>query len=442
MFELLSDRLSQVFKRLSGRGRLGEKDIDEALRQVRLALLEADVNLKVVKLFTSRVRERCLKAEVLESLTPYQQVIKIVYEELLSILGEGGRLTPSPHPPSVLMLVGLQGSGKTTTAAKLSLYLKKGGQRSLLVAADPYRPAAIEQLAILGKQLDIPFYGEDAPPLTICQKSIKKAKEIGASWIILDTAGRLHIDKELMEELKEMKSYLNPAETLLVIDAMTGQDGVRIAEEFHLNLGLSGFIITKMDGDARGGVALSIREVTGVPIKFIGIGEKPDALEPFHPQRIASRILGMGDVLTLIEKAEEAIDVKKAKEMEKKIKAGQFDLEDFLWQIKELRKIGPLPQILEMIPGFSSFARQISPQNEKRLKKMEAIILSMTPEERRNPQIIDGSRRKRIARGSGTTIQEVNQLLNQYYQLQKIMKKVGKKEFLSLLKSGFTGFSL
>lgn len=442
MFELLSDRLSQIFRRLSGRGRLGEKDIDEALRQVRLALLEADVSLKVVKVFIPRVRERCLKAEVLESLTPYQQVIKVVYEELVSILGEGGRLTPYPHPPSILMLVGLQGSGKTTTAAKLALYLRKKGQRSLLVAADPYRPAAIEQLAILGKQLDIPFYGEDAPPLTVCQRAIKKAEDIGASWLILDTAGRLHIDQGLMTELKEMKSQLKPPETLLVIDAMTGQDGVRIAEEFHKNIGLSGFIITKMDGDARGGVALSVREVTGVPIKFIGVGEKPDALEPFYPDRIASRILGMGDVLTLIEKAEEAIDIKKAKEMEKKMKTGQFDLEDFLWQLKELKKIGPLPQILEMIPGLSSFAHQVSPQDEKRLKRMQAIILSMTPEERRNPQIIDGSRRKRIARGSGTTIQEVNQLLNQYYQLQRIMKKIGKREFLSLLKGEFTGFSL
>jgi len=438
MFESLTEKLSSIFSRLSSRGRLSPKDVDDALRQVRIALLEADVNLKVVREFTSRLRERCLQAEVLESLTPAQQVIKIVYEELVSLLGRGEKLLPGPRPPSIAMLVGLQGSGKTTTAAKLALHLRRQGQQCLLAAADPYRPAAVEQLAALGRQLNIPVYGDRSAPLELCRRALNKARELGAAWLIIDTAGRLHIDQEMMAELRELKSGLNPQEVLLVVDAMTGQDGVRVAEEFHREVGLTGVIIAKLDGDARGGIALSVREVTGVPIKFIGVGEKPDALEPFYPDRLASRILGMGDMLTLIEKAERALDEKRAREMEKKLRTGQFDLEDFLAQIGELKKMGPLAQLMELIPGLSAFASKLTPEDEKRIKHMEAIILSMTPQERRHPEIIDGSRRRRIARGSGTTVQEVNQLLKTFFEIRKLMKEVSRGKFRGLLRAGIT----
>ena len=426
MFEILSDKLSKVFRGLSSKGRLSEKDIDDALRQVRLALLEADVNFRVVKDFTARVRERSIGAEVLQSLTPAQQIIKIVNEELIAILGGGqSRLGASAHPPSVAMLVGLQGGGKTTTAAKLALHLKHSGQRPLLVAADNRRPAAIEQLVILGKQHDIPVYSEalGVTSKDICAHALAEAKELAATWVIVDTAGRLHIDEAMMEELAQVKRELKPDEVLLVVDAMTGQDAVRVAEEFHSRVSLTGLILTKMDGDARGGAALSIRWVSGVPIKFIGIGERVDAFEPFYPDRLASRILGMGDMLTFIEKVEKTVDERRAKELERKVRTASFDLDDFLSQLGEVKKIGPLTQLVEMLPGLPQLAGQLPDgMEEKRLKKAEAIILSMTPEERHNPSIIDGSRRRRIARGSGVKPQDINQLLNQFYQMQKLMK--------------------
>ncbi len=426
MFEVLSDKLSAVFRKLSSRGRLTEKDIDDALRQVRLALLEADVNFKVVKAFTDSVRERSLGAQVLQSLTPAQQVIKIVNEELIKILGEGeSRLEPSSRPPSIAMLVGLQGGGKTTTAAKLALHLKHTGQKPLLVAADNRRPAGIEQLAALGEQFEIPVYREKASSKSrdVCTHALKKAKELAVTWVVIDTAGRMHIDEPMMAELASVKKELEPDEVLLVVDAMTGQDAVRMAEEFNSRLGLSGLILTKMDGDARGGAALSIRWVSGVPIKFIGIGEKADAFEPFHPDRLASRILGMGDVLTFIEKAEKTFDQKQVKELEKKVKTASYNLEDFLSQLREIQKMGPVAQLVDMLPGASQFSKQLPPgMEEERLKKVEAMILSMTPQERRSPNIIDGSRRRRIAQGSGVRPQEVNQLLNQFRQMQKLMK--------------------
>ncbi len=426
MFEILSGKLGTVFRRLGSKGRLGEKDIDEALRQVRLALLEADVNFRVVKDFTTRVRERTLGVEVLQSLTPAQQIIKIVNEELIATLGGGqSRLESSPQPPSVAILVGLQGSGKTTTAAKLALHLKHSGQRPLLVAADNRRPAAVEQLLILGKQLDIPVYSE-APGATsqdICAHALAKAKALAATWVIVDTAGRLHIDEAMMAELAQVKRKLKPVEILLVVDAMTGQDAVRIAEDFHSRVSLTGLILTKMDGDARGGAALSIRWVSGVPIKFIGIGEKIDAFEPFYPDRLASRILGMGDVLTFIEKAEATLDEQRAEELKKKVQTASFGLDDFLSQLRAIKKMGPVAQLVEMLPGLSQLAGRLPEgTEEKQLKKVEAILLSMTPEERHNPVIIGGSRRRRIARGSGVTPQDVNQLLNQFHQMQKLMK--------------------
>ncbi len=427
MFESLSDRLQNVFKRLLGKGRLTEKDVDEALREVRVALLEADVNFKVVKGFVSRIRERAVGSEVLEALSPGQQVVKIVNEELIAVLGGGvSRLERAPQPPTPVMLVGLQGSGKTTTAAKLALQLRKGGDRPLMVAADVYRPAAVQQLETLGKQLDLPVYSEStsAKPVDICLRAMKRARELGSTFVLFDTAGRLHIDEAMMAEVAEIRQRVRPPEVLLVADAMTGQDAVRVAEEFQGKVGVTGLILTKMDGDARGGAALSIKEVTGVPIKFIGVGEKLDALEPFYPDRLASRILGMGDVLSLIEKAQETFDKQQAQVMEKKLRHGTFDLEDFLGQLQQMKKMGPLSQILEMIPGFSAVGKRLPAEalDDKQIKRIEAIIQSMTPQERQNPLIIDGSRRRRIARGSGTSPQDVNQLLNQFRQTQKMMK--------------------
>lgn len=430
MFEVLTEKFGSVFKRLGSRGRLTEKDLDEALREVRLALLEADVHFKVVKDFIARVRERSLDAEVMDSLTPAQQVVKIVSDELTAILGGGpGHLAPASHPPTIVMLVGLQGSGKTTTAAKLALHLKSSGQRPLLVAADHRRPAAIEQLVTLGNELDIPVYREDtsAKPPSVCSHSIKRAKELAASWVIIDTGGRLHIDEAMMDEAAEIRRELKPHEVLLAVDAMTGQDAVRAAAEFHAKVGLTGLILTKMDGDARGGAALSIKSVTGVPIKFIGTGEKTDAFEAFYPDRLSSRILGMGDMLTLIERADRTIDAERAKKLEKKVRHATLDFEDFLEQLKQMQKMGPLSQLIEMIPGLSTIARRTPTEvDENQLKKVEAIILSMTPKERRNPDLIDGSRRRRIARGSGTTPQDVNQLLNQFRQTQKLMKQMAR----------------
>ena len=430
MFEILSEKLGKVFRLLGNKGKLTEKDIDEGLRQVRLALLEADVNFKVVKDFIGRVRERALGAEVQQSLTPGQQVVKIVNEELVATLGkEPSRLSASGQPPFVAMLVGLQGSGKTTTAAKLALHLKHSGQRPMLVAADNRRPAAIEQLVTLGKQLDIPVYSEgtNVPSQDVCAHALAKAKSLAANWVIVDTAGRLHIDEEMMKELAEVRKTLHPVEVLLVVDAMTGQDAVRSAEDFHARVNLTGLILTKMDGDARGGAALSIRWVSGVPIKFIGIGEKVDAFEPFYPDRLASRILGMGDMLTFIEKAEKTLDEQQAKDLQRKVKTASFDLEDFLSQLGAIKNMGSVGQLLDMLPGVSRFAAKLPEgTEEKQLKKVEAMILSMTPQERHNPTIIGGSRRRRIARGSGVQPHDVNQLLNQFQQMQKLMKMGAK----------------
>jgi signal recognition particle subunit SRP54 len=425
MLEVLTQKLSGVFHRLGGKGKLSEKDIDAALREVRLSLLEADVNFKVVKEFLSRVRERALSAEVGQSLTPAQQVIKIVYEELTAILGnKPSKLALVDRPPAVALLVGLQGSGKTTTAVKLALHLKALGQSPLLVAGDTRRPAAMEQLRLLGKQQNIPVYSEDAPtPLTICANALKQAEQTAATWVIIDTQGRLHIDEAMMEELAEIKTSLQPREVLLTVDAMTGQDAVKVAEEFNRRIGLTGLILTKVDGDARGGAALSIRSVTGVPVKFLGTGEKIAALEPFYPDRFASRILGMGDVLTLIEHAEKTYDQQQARELERKMRTADFNLEDLLEQLEQIHRMGPLTKLMEMLPGFSKLASYVpDDEGEKRLKRVEAIIFSMTPEERRNPAIITGSRKRRIARGSGTTPQDINQLLKQFHEMQKVTR--------------------
>ncbi|MGD0779396.1 MAG: signal recognition particle protein [Dehalococcoidales bacterium] len=427
MFEILAEKLNAVFRLLGSRGKLTEKDIDEAMRQVRLALLEADVNFKVVKDFTGRVKERSIGKEVMESLTPGQQIVKIVNEELIKTLGDGAssKLAAVSQPPAVIMMVGLQGSGKTTTAAKLALLLKHSGHKPMLVAADNRRPAAIEQLVTLGKQLDVPVFAEDPKTSSkdICVHAMSHAKKIAATHVIVDTAGRLHIDEELMAELEQVKKVLKPHEVLLVVDAMTGQDAVRVAEEFHAKVDVTGLVMTKMDGDARGGAALSIRWVSGVPIKFIGVGEKVEALEPFYPDRLASRILGMGDVLTFIEKAEKTLDEKKALELQKKIKKSAFTLEDLLEQLKAIKKMGPIGQLAEMLPGMNKISSQLPEgAQEAQMKKVEAIIQSMTPQERANPSIIGGGRRKRIARGSGTHTHDINQLLNQFAQMQKIMK--------------------
>ncbi len=427
MLEILSEKITNVLKKLEGRGRLTEEAVDAALREVRLALLEADVNFKVVKQFVARVRERCLDVEVMEHLTAGQQVVKIVNEELTDILGGGAHeLEPADRQPAVIMLAGLQGSGKTTTAAKLALHLRREKQSAMMIAADLQRPAAVDQLLTLGRQLTIPVYSEgvDAKPVDVCSRGLKEARDQGVDWVIADTAGRLHIDNDLMKELSAIKKVLSPEEVLLVVDSMTGQDAVTAAENFNREIDLTGLILTKLDGDARGGAALSITSVTGVPIKFIGIGEKADALEQFHPNRLASRILGMGDVLTLVEKAQHGVDEDKARELERKIRNATFSLEDFLEQLYQVKQMGPLGQLLDMIPGANALKGKLSADDldEGALIKSEAIIQSMTPEERLNPAIIGGSRKKRICRGSGTLPQDVNQLLNQFRQMQKMMK--------------------
>ncbi|KYO66786.1 signal recognition particle protein [Thermovenabulum gondwanense] len=428
-FEALSQKLDAIFKKLRGKGKLSESDVKEAMREIRLALLEADVNYKVVKDFISKVTERAIGHEVMESLTPGQQVIKIVYDELTNLMGSKETKLNLKGNPAVIMLVGLQGSGKTTTAGKLGNYLSKMGRRPLLVAADIYRPAAIKQLHVVGDKVKVPVFSMgERKPVEIARASVEHAFRHGNDVIILDTAGRLHIDEELMEELKEIKSAVDPCEILLVVDSMTGQDAVNVAESFHSKLELTGLILTKLDGDTRGGAALSIKAVTGCPIKFVGMGEKLDDLEQFYPDRMASRILGMGDVLSLIEKATQNIDIKKAKELEERIRKEQFDLNDFLDQLKQVRKMGSLDQIFSMIPGFSPQKMQGLDFNEKELVKVEAIINSMTKEERRNPSIINGSRRKRIAMGSGTTVQDVNKLLKQFEQMKKLMKQLSEME--------------
>ena len=430
MFDQLTAKLDAVFQRLSGKGSLTERDIDEALREVRLALLEADVNFRVVRDFLAKVKEKAIGSDALHSLTPGQQVIKIVNEELVSLLGEGqSRLALASTPPTLIMLVGLQGSGKTTTAAKLALHLRTNGQKPLLVAADIYRPAAVQQLVALGKQLTIPVYeeGTSANPRDIAKNGLQRAKTQGDTVVICDTAGRLHIDDDMMTEISDIKAQLAPHEVLMVVDSMTGQDAVRAAGDFHQRVGLTGLILSKMDGDARGGAALSARAVTGVPIKFIGTGEKPDALEPFYPDRVASRILGMGDVLTLIEKAQTVVQTDQSAVWEKKLRTASFTLEDFMEQIQQVKQMGPLSQLMEMIPGINKVAKNMPKGaiDDNQFKHVEAIINSMTPRERRYPDTIDGSRRRRIAKGSGTTPADVNQLLNQFRQMQKMFKQYG-----------------
>ncbi len=428
MFESLTDKLQSVFDRLATKGKLTENDVNAAMREVRLALLEADVNYKVVKDFVERVKSRAVGVEVMQSLTPAQQVVKIVNEELIELLGKPAPLNTSGQPPHVIMLVGLQGAGKTTMAAKLALRLKKNGQRPLLVAADIYRPAAIKQLEVLGTQVDVPVFamGTQTPASTIAKDALKQAREKAYNVVIVDTAGRLQIDDALMQELEQVRMVARPADILLVVDAMTGQEAVNVAEGFNTRVPLTGLIMTKIDGDARGGAALSVREVTGVPIKFLGTGEKLPDLEPFDAERLAGRILGMGDVLTLIERAQENISEADAAAMEKRLVEGQFDFEDFLDQLKQVKRLGPITDILGMIPGMNRMVKDIDPMlAQDSLKKTEAIISSMTVQERRNPDVLNASRRRRIAAGSGTTVQDVNQLVKQFREMQKMMKQLG-----------------
>lgn len=435
IFESLSDRLQATFKKLRGHGKLTEDDVNEAMREVRMALLEADVNFKVVKQFIKTVKERAIGQDILETLTSAQVVIKIVDEELTKLMGgTQSRLNISPKPPTVIMMVGLQGAGKTTSAGKLGLALKKQGKRPLLVAADIYRPAAITQLQVLGKQLDIPVFsmeqGTDA--VTIAKESIGYSQSHACDVVIIDTAGRLQIDEKLMQELRDIKSEVHPHEILLVVDAMTGQESVNVAQAFNDALGLDGVVMTKLDGDARGGAALSVKAVTGVPIKFIGLGEKLEPLEPFHPDRMASRILGMGDVLSLVEKAQATFDMEEAKKMEKKLRKDEFTLDDFLAQMQQVKKLGSLDNILGLIPGMGGLKKQLAGQDidldGKEMRQIEAIIKSMTPKERANITIINGSRRKRIAMGSGTRVQDVNKLLKQFGEMKKMMKKMKKMQ--------------
>ena len=429
MFEALSEKLNGVFGRLGNKGRLTEQDVDAALREVRMALLEADVNFRVARDFIARIREESLKSDVLKSLSPGQQVVKITNDALVDILGGNAhRLEPGPRRPSVILMVGLNGAGKTTASAKLARHLKQDGQLPVMVAADLQRPAAIQQLETLGNQIDVAVYQDTKSRNTpnVARDGVKRATELNAAWAIVDTAGRFQVDDELMSELEAVKDAVSPDETLLVVDAMTGQEAVEAAKQFHDRIGLTGLIMTKMDGDARGGAALSITSVTGVPIKFIGTGERAEALEAFYPDRLASRILGMGDMLSLIDKAQATFDQDEAAEMERKIRQASFDLDDFLGQLQQLKQMGPISQVLEMVPGFSAMKGRIDVDelDGSHLVKTEAIIRSMTPEERRRPELIGGSRRRRIARGSGTTPQDVNQLLNQFSQMQKMMRQM------------------
>jgi signal recognition particle subunit SRP54 len=429
VFSGLAEKLQDTFKKLKGKGKLSENDVNEAMREVRVALLEADVNFKVVKDFIGKVKERAIGVEVMESLTPAQQVIKIVNDELTNLMGGvQSKLNISSRPPTIIMLIGLQGAGKTTTCGKLASLLRKQGKRPLLVAGDIYRPAAIKQLQVLGQQLDIPVFtmGDQKSPVDIAQAAVEHAKSFSNDIVIIDTAGRLHVNEELMDELSSIKENVHPHEILLVIDAMTGQDAVNVAETFHSQLGIDGLVLTKLDGDTRGGAALSVKAVTGCPIKFAGTGEKLDALEPFYPERMASRILGMGDVLTFIEKAQATLDAEKAREMEKKLRQQQFSLEDFLEQLQQMKSMGPLEDIIGMIPGLGSNKQLKNLKlDEKELLHTEAIIKSMTPEERRNPSMINGSRKRRIAKGSGVNVQKVNRLLKQFADTQKMMKQLG-----------------
>lgn len=444
-FEGLSDRLESAFSRLKSKGSLTESDVKEAMREVRLALLEADVNYKVAKDFTQKVTERAIGAQVMESLTPAQMVIKIVNEELTDLMGgTQSRLAYASHPPTVVMMCGLQGSGKTTHCAKIALKLKNENHRPLLVACDIYRPAAIKQLQVVGEQVGVPvFEMGQTNPVTIAKEAIKLAKDKGYDYVFIDTAGRLHIDAELMEELKNIKSEVHPHEILLVVDSMLGQDAVTVAGTFNDELGIDGLVLTKMDGDTRGGAALSARAVTGKPIKFVGMGEKLDELDIFHPDRMASRILGMGDVLSLIEKAETALDEKKAAQLEEKLRKNKFDLEDLLDQMEQVKKMGSMKDILGMLPGVGKKLKDVD-VDDRQMDRMRAIIQSMTLKERRNPDIINPSRKRRIAAGCGMQVEDVNRLLNQYRQMQKMMKQLNSKNSRRMMKrmGGFGGFPM
>jgi len=426
VFDALSNSFDGIFKRLRGRGRISDRDVDEVAREIRVALLEADVNVRVVKGFITRVKERARGAEVTESLSPAQQVIKIVHEELITTLGgTTGKLAMSSKPPTIVMLAGLQGSGKTTAAGKLARYLKSGGAQPLLIGADLQRPAAVEQLRTLGERIGVPVYSEPRDPVKVVKGGLKEADRLGRNVVIVDTAGRLQIDTALMDELRRIHKVASPHSTLLVVDAMTGQEAVNVAEAFNDAVGLDGVILTKIDGDARGGAALSVKEVVGKPILFAGTGEKLDDFEPFHPDRMAGRILGMGDVLSLIEKAEGAFDEEQAAQAEEKIRKGQLTLDDFLEQMRQVRKMGPLHQLVGMLPGLPKELRNAE-LDEGELGRVEAIICSMTRDERRDPSIINGSRRLRIARGSGTSTQDVNALLKQFKMVQQMMRQVGR----------------
>ena len=427
-FDSLGDKLQSITKKLRGQGKISEKDLKAVTREVKVALLEADVNYKVVKQFTEKINERALGSEVMESLTPGQQIIKIVREELTELLGgEMAKLTFSSKPPTVIMMVGLQGSGKTTTTGKLARLLKKQNQRPLLAACDVYRPAAINQLEVLGKQLEVPVFslGDKESPVVIAKQAVEHANRYGNDVVILDTAGRLHIDEALMEELRQIKEAVNPQEILLVVDSMTGQDAVNVAQSFNDLLEITGVILTKLDGDTRGGAALSVKSITGKPIKFAGMGEKMDALEPFYPDRMAGRILGMGDILTLIDKAQENINQAQAEEMSKKMLKAEFTFDDYLAQMEQMQNMGSLEGMLEMMPGMKSKLKDVK-IDPKEMDHVKAIIRSMTPQERRNPKLINGSRRRRIALGSGTKVQDVNRLLKQYEQAQSLMKQFSK----------------
>jgi len=428
MFQDLTDRFEGVFKKLRGHGKLSERNISDTMREIRRVLLEADVNYKVAKDFVARVQGKALGHEVLRSITPAQQVIKILHDELALLMGESDALIKSASlPPTIIMLVGLQGSGKTTLAGKLARYLKKQGHNPLLVAADLQRPAAVQQLRVVGEQVGVPVFSKnDSTPVAVCSEAVDLARKEAKDTVILDTAGRLHVDGDLMAELQEIKQKTEPHEIFFVADGMTGQDAVNTASEFVQQLDFSGIVLTKLDGDARGGAALSIRAVTGKPIKFIGVGEKLDALEVFHPDRMASRILGMGDVLTLVEKAQQAVDVEKARKLEKKLRRQEFTLEDFYEQLQQIKNMGPLEDLMKMIPGAGGKAMKGLKVDDRALIYVEAIINSMTREERQRPSILNGSRRKRIARGSGTSVQEVNKVLNQFQMMQKMVKKMSK----------------
>ena len=444
IFEGLSDKLQGALDKLKSKGKLTEKDVKDAMREVKLALLEADVNFKVVKDFIKKVQERCVGQEVMQSLTPAQHVIKIVNEELTSLMGDvASKIVISPKPPTIIMMVGLQGAGKTTTSGKLGGYFKKQGKKPLLVACDVYRPAAIKQLQVVGEKLDIPVFnmGDKENPVNIAKAGLSHAIKNNNDLVIIDTAGRLHIDEALMDELKSIKSEVKPHEILLVVDSMTGQDAVNVAESFNETLGVDGVILTKLDGDTRGGAALSIRAVTQKSIKFIGMGEKLDDLEPFHPDRMASRILGMGDILSLIEKAQENIDLDKAKELEEKIKKQELDFEDFLEQMEQIQNMGPLDKILGMIPGMGNIKDQLGDVdlNGKEMKRTKAIVQSMTKEERKDPSILNASRKRRIAKGSGTTVQDVNRLLKQFNEMKKMMKMFTGSQKSMKKRGGFAG---